>query len=196
MSLEPVPVDPDFPVYGLDRSFTIPRWLNVWKWWQRPGDRLWQVSLGHGDPDGDHVIVTTDAKRPQEEVAHDRPGRHFVGPTSIHSVALASLVDAIPLAFPSGAPNQSSLEKSQALAEVSQLAGNVEAPAWQQSEEVTLVAGEPVGFWVHDVGTVRVAVADLRQVAVGIVARGIPLADVAMEQVNEMLSQYRPLPSE
>lgn len=196
MSLDPIPVEPDFSVYGLDPSFTGPRWLNVWKWWQRPGERLWQVSLGHGDPDGNHLIVTTDAKRPQEEVAGGKPGMQFVGPTDVGSVALASLVDAIPLAYPHRPPNEPSTEVSQALAEVSQLAGNIGEPAWLPSDKPIVVAGEPVAFWIREIGVVCVAVADVQDVAIGIVACGIPLTDLALERINETLERYQPLPAE
>lgn len=177
-----LPERPEFPVYGFSGSFTGERWLEGWDGllgvdFGLPGNRLWQVQLGHGDPRrlAPLSIVTTDAKLPAAEVGDGT----WLGPTGVTDAATITQLDAVSVEF-----SDNSIELEAESNKANRLARRLDAPEWV--ETVATVDGTATFFLLRRIGRGWVAVADVGEVALGIYGRGIALGEYPLEPITDL----------
>ncbi|MGN6521659.1 MAG: hypothetical protein ACTHMZ_00375 [Actinomycetes bacterium] len=186
-----MPTTPDFPVYGLDASWTGERWLEQWDWVTgsegTPIDNLlWKVSLRHGPVEGGPgedgpvdrrptVVVTTVPKQPRIQISP----RSWTAPAGLNDAAGSAFLGLISRRAPTGASRVAWLRE--------QLDGWLRPGLPLQDEWVpTTVAVDgvqrPFLLLVRD--SCWAAVGETGDVAVGLWGDQVELADLGLVPVD------------
>lgn len=179
----PLPVTPNFPVYGLGNTFRGSRWLDFWDSCGR--EQLWYVSLSHGDPVTRRPLlaVITDAKRPARPSDGNRLA---VGSTGIEDATLGALLGLIHLAFPEDSSGERPPQFHTEIESLDKGGADLDHPGWQDVEITVL--GEPRTFRRRALGGGWVAAADIGRVALGIYGYGMELTEHDLQPVSDLES--------
>jgi hypothetical protein len=188
--LPPLPHEPDFPVYGLDASFTGARWLDLWNpvGPKSPASQTWvtDITLGHGSWDRSGAIVLVHSMKRGLDVfagvQRARPG-HDV---ELEHVLANACVAMLHLTAPDDADAQFWREGATRMVEMAESPDDL---AW--SDRNLAVDGAMATFKAAREADVWVAGAVRDHSVIGVVVRGFEPEQIRLEKSD--LSRYQPL---